>query len=114
MRVKSVQAPFEAEEMDWTKQIRKNLEERMKGKEPTFDGARLRAVRKERGLSAHDVGRIAKVTARHIWRLEAGKRPNVAAVTLARIAHAWEVDMEYLVGLSDSPQPNGGEAGRRR
>ena len=27
----------------------------MKGKEPTFDGARLQAVRKWRGLSARDV-----------------------------------------------------------
>jgi DNA-binding Xre family transcriptional regulator len=114
MRVKSVQVPFEVEGVDWTKQIRKKLEESMKGKEPTFDGEPLRAMRKERGLSARDVERMAKVTARHIWRLEAGKRPNMAAVTLARIARALEVDMEYLVGLSDSLQPNGGEAGRRR
>ena len=64
----------------------------MRGREPIFDGARLRAVRKERGLSARDVERMAKVTARHIWRLEAGKRPNVAAVTLARIALAIEVN----------------------
>ena len=86
----------------------------MKGKEPAFDGARLRNVRKERGLSAHAVGRMARVTARHIWRLEAGKRPNVAAVTLARNARALEVDMEFLVGLSDLPRSNGEEAGRRR
>jgi transcriptional regulator with XRE-family HTH domain len=84
----------------------------MKGKEPAFNGTRLRAVREERGLSARDVERMAKVTARHIWRLEAGKRPNVAAVTLARIARALKVDMEYLVGLSDSPQPSGREADR--
>ena len=77
----------------------------MKGKEPRFDGARLQAVRKQRRLSVNEVGRIAGVTARHIWRLEANQRPNVAAVTLARIARALEVDMEYLVGLSDSPQP---------
>ena len=76
----------------------------MKGKEPAFDGARLRAMRKERGLSADDVERMAKVTARHIWRLEAGKRPNVAAVTLARIALAVEVDINYLLGLTDIPQ----------
>jgi transcriptional regulator with XRE-family HTH domain len=73
----------------------------MKGNEPTFDGARLRAVRKERGLSTHDVERLARVTARHIWRLEAGKRPNVAAVTLARIALAVDVDINYLLGLTD-------------
>ena len=84
----------------------------MISKEPTFDGARLRAVRKQRRLSVNEVGQIAGVTARHIWRLEANQRPNVAAVTLARIARVLEVDMEYLVGLSDSPQPSGGEAGR--
>jgi transcriptional regulator with XRE-family HTH domain len=61
-------------------------------------------VRKKQGLSAHDVERMAKVTARHIWRLEAGKRPNVAAVTLARIALAVEVDINYLLGLTDIPQ----------
>jgi transcriptional regulator with XRE-family HTH domain len=75
----------------------------MKSIEPAFDGARLRAVRKEQGLSVHDVSRVAKVTARHIWRLEAGKRPNVAAVTLARIALAVDVDINYLLGISDSP-----------
>jgi hypothetical protein len=37
--------------------------------------------------------------------LEAGKRPNVAAVTLARIAVAIDVDINYLLGLSDSPRP---------
>ena len=76
----------------------------MKGKEPAFDGARLRAVRMERGLSAHDVERMARVTARHGWRLEAGKRPNVAAVTLARIALAVDVGIDYLLGLTDIPQ----------
>lgn len=81
----------------------------MKGKEPAFDGARLRVVRSQRRLSAREVGQRAGVTARHIWRLEAGKRPNVSAVTLARIAHALDVDMEYLVGLSDWPQPGRGE-----
>ena len=84
----------------------------MKSKEPRFDGARLQAVRKRRRLSVNEVGQIAGVTARHIWRLEANQRPNVAAVTLARIACALEVDMEYLVGLSDSLQPGGEEVGR--
>lgn len=84
----------------------------MKGKEPAFDGARLRAMRKERGLSVHQVQEMAGVTARHIWRLEAGKRPNVAAVTLARIAVAIDVDVNYLLGLSESPQPGAEVAGR--
>jgi transcriptional regulator with XRE-family HTH domain len=84
----------------------------MKGKEPTFDGTRLRAVRRQRRLSVSEVGQISGVSARHIWRLEANQRPNVSAVTLACIARALEVDMEYLVGLSDSPQPGREEAGR--
>ena len=84
----------------------------MKGKEPAFNGPRLRAVRKQRRLTVDEVGQMAGVTARHIWRLEANQRPNVAAVTLARIACALKVDMEYLVGLSDSPQPSGREADR--
>jgi len=77
----------------------------MRDKEPAFDGARLRAMREERGLSVHQVQEMAGVTARHVWRLEAGKRPNVAAVTLARIAVAIDVDINYLLGLSDSPWP---------
>ena len=52
------------------------------------------------GWRAHQV---SLVTARHIWRLEAGKRPNVAAVTLARIALAVDVDINYLLGLTDVP-----------
>jgi hypothetical protein len=48
---------------------------------------------------------VSLVTARHIWRLGAGKRPNVAAVTLARITLAIDVDINHLLGLSDSPQP---------
>lgn len=83
----------------------------MKGKEPTFDGARLRAVRKQRRLSVSQVGQISGVSARHVCRLEANQRPNVSAVTLARIARALDVDMEYLVGLSNSPQPGGRETG---
>ena len=39
----------------------------MKGKEPAFDGARLRAMRKDRGLSVHQVQKMAGVTARHVW-----------------------------------------------
>jgi transcriptional regulator with XRE-family HTH domain len=84
----------------------------MKGKEPTFDGARLQAVRKRQRLSVSDVGRLSGVSARHIWRLEKNQRPNVSAITLACIARALEVDMEYLVRLSDSPQPGGEEGGR--
>jgi len=61
--------------------------------EPTFNGQRLRAIRKRRGLSAEKLARKANVTVRHVWRLEAGKRPNVAAVTLMRIALALDTTL---------------------
>jgi len=62
-----------------------------------FDGHRLRALRRQRGLRVEDVAAISGITARHIWRLEAGTRPRVAAVTLARIALALNTSVDYLV-----------------
>ena len=72
--------------------------------EPAFNGKRMRALRKQRGLSAEAVARRANLSTRHIWRLEAGKRPRVAAVTLARIALALDTTLDYLMGLSDEPE----------
>ena len=72
---------------------------------PAFDGSRLRAMRRRRRVRAETLARRARVSARHIWRLEVGKRPKVAAVTLARIALALRVDLYYLLGLSDEPEP---------
>jgi transcriptional regulator with XRE-family HTH domain len=66
-------------------------------------GDRLREVRKQQGLSAHDLAELSGVTARHIWRLEAGKRPNVAAATLGRLAVVLGVSLEYLLGVTDDP-----------
>ena len=68
-----------------------------------FDGHRLRALRRQRGLRVEDVAAISGITARHIWRLEAGTRPRVAAVTLARIALVLDTSVDYLVGLTDNP-----------
>ena len=48
-----------------------------------------------------DLSIASSVSARHIWRLEAGQRPNVATVTLARIAQALDTTLEYLLGLTD-------------
>lgn len=69
--------------------------------EPAFDGQRLRALRKRRGLSAEKVARRANVSVRHLRRLEAGQRPNTAAVTLARIALALDTTVEYFLGLTN-------------
>ena len=77
--------------------------------QPYFDGIRLRALRKRRGLSVEELAQRAGLTRRHIWRLEAGKRPRVAAVTLARIALALDTSVDYLVHLSDQADVPHGE-----
>lgn len=77
----------------------------MSRKEPALNGARLKAARQRRRLSVPQLGQLARVSARHILRLEAGERPNVSAVVLARVAVALGVDINYLLGLSDSPEP---------
>jgi DNA-binding Xre family transcriptional regulator len=70
-----------------------------------FNGRRLRAMRKKRKMKVTALAQRAGLTARHLWRLEAGQRPNVRAVTLARLALALRVDLYYLLGLSDEPEP---------
>ena len=48
-----------------------------------FRGQRLRRLRRERGMSVHLLAHQAGLCARQIWRLEAGDRPNVRAITVA-------------------------------
>jgi transcriptional regulator with XRE-family HTH domain len=74
--------------------------------EPALDGARLRQLRRERGLSARKLAERANLCVRQIWRLEAGHRPNVRAITVARIALALTTTMDYLMGLSEDPAPH--------
>ena len=69
--------------------------------EPVFDGERIRALRKSRGLSAEKVARRANVSLRNFSRLEAGQRPNTSAVTLTRVALALETTVEYFLGVTD-------------
>jgi transcriptional regulator with XRE-family HTH domain len=71
---------------------------------PELNFERLKALRKEQGLSAEQIARKADVSVRHLRRLEAGQRPNTSAVTLARVALALGTTMEHLLGLADDPQ----------
>jgi transcriptional regulator with XRE-family HTH domain len=69
---------------------------------PELDFERLKALRKEQGLSAEQIARKANVSVRHLRRLEAGQRPNTSAVTLAKVALALGTTMEHLLGLDDT------------
>jgi transcriptional regulator with XRE-family HTH domain len=68
---------------------------------PELDFERMKALRQEQGLSAEQIARKANVSVRHLRRLEAGQRPNTAAVTLARVAIALGTTVEYLLGLTE-------------
>ena len=68
---------------------------------PELNFERLKALRKEQGLSAEQIARKANVSVRHLRRLEAGQRPNTSAVTLARVALALGATVEYFLGITD-------------
>ena len=72
--------------------------------EPSFDGQRMRQLRRERGLSARKLAERTGLCLRHIWRMEAGHRPNVRATTVARVAMVLNASMDYLMGLADRPE----------
>ena len=75
---------------------------------PTLDGARLRQLRRERGISARKLAEQADLCVRQIWRMEAGHRPNVRAVTVVRIALAlgtsWVAQLQVRVDETDYTQ----------
>ena len=72
---------------------------------PALDGKRLRAMRHKQGLSILTLAQQSGLSVSNIRRLEANRRPNVRAVTLARLTLALRVDLYYLLGLSDEPEP---------
>ena len=65
---------------------------------------RLKELRTQQGLSGARLASAAGISERQIWRLEAGDRPNVSAVLLARIALALGTSLEYLLGMTDDPR----------
>lgn len=67
------------------------------------NGKRLKELRARMGLSAARLAMTAGLSERQIWRLEAGTRPQVSAVTLARIALVLNTTVEYLLGMTDDP-----------
>jgi transcriptional regulator with XRE-family HTH domain len=61
-------------------------------------GARIRAVRLERGLSQSDVANAIGITFQQLQKYETGKN-RIAAATLAALAESLEVQMADFVPL---------------
>lgn len=60
----------------------------MRVKSPTQIGGIIETVRKHRGLTQAELGKLAGVSRRAVCELERGKRPNVAAGILRKIINA--------------------------
>lgn len=64
-----------------------------------FSPERLKQIRLQRQFSVAALARLSGVSTAQIYRLERDKRPNVSAVTLARIALALNTSMEALMNF---------------
>jgi len=69
-------------------------------------GARLRALREERGLSLAELARQAEVSRRYLTEAEAG-RANLSVAVLLRVAQALGTSATALLGAAE--QARGGE-----
>lgn len=63
-------------------------------------GRRLKALRKEKGVTQRVMAAMLEKTERHYQDMEAGKI-NVPALTLIKLADYFNVSIDYLVGCSE-------------
>ena len=64
---------------------------------------RLSELRKAKNLKQSDVADLLKITTRHYQEVEYGKI-NLSMTTLIKLAHFYDVSIDYLVGRTDSPK----------
>ena len=67
-------------------------------------GQRLKAIRKEKKETQDDLALILDVGKSHISEMERGNRTTTAE-KIALICEHYRVSADYLLGLSDDPQP---------
>jgi len=66
---------------------------------------RIVAMREHRGLSQSDLAKLAEIGQAYVSKLERGIAPNAAGIILGKLATALETSVDYLLGLSDDPNP---------
>lgn len=68
-------------------------------------GGRLKRVRQDRGYTQEDLAEIVGVNLKQIGRHENGEtEPD--GIVVARYAQALSVSADYLLGISDEPNPD--------
>lgn len=70
-------------------------------------GERLKQIRIVRGYTQEELSSLLNIGNAQIWRYENEVTEPSSTVTAA-IARALDVSADYLLGLSDDPQPNMG------
>ena len=67
-------------------------------------GLRLREIRKEKKETQDDLARLLDVGKSHISEMERGNRTTTAE-KIALICEHYRISADYLLGLSDNPEP---------
>lgn len=75
----------------------------MEIKMPRFS-ARLKELRKERGLKQSEMAELLGCKSNHYQRIEYGQ-VNIPSLTLEFLADYFEVSTDYLLGRSDVRRP---------
>jgi transcriptional regulator with XRE-family HTH domain len=71
-------------------------------------GTRIRAERERLALSREDLIRLMgdlRMDRNTLWHIEAGRTKNPRADQIIALAKALNVSADYILGLSDEPQP---------
>ena len=69
-------------------------------------GDRLARMRGFRRMSQQDLAERTGLKVQNISRIETDQREHVRSDTLRRLAEALDCSTDYLVGLTDEPQPS--------
>lgn len=67
-------------------------------------GDRLKDLRQSKGYTHEELAEILDLSQKQIWRYEAGKTDPSGEI-VSRIAEVFNVSSDYLLGVTDDPNP---------
>ena len=70
---------------------------------PTVFGRRVKSRREARGWTQEELSIRSKVPAAMISHFETGQRQKASADNLVKLANAFDVSVDYLLGRTDQP-----------
>jgi transcriptional regulator with XRE-family HTH domain len=67
---------------------------------------RVERLRKEKGWTKRELARRARINETHLYKICAGHRPRVEAETVRRLAYAFGVTTDHLLGMDVYEPPD--------